>query len=202
MGEAQRGSLPDGAKELPACFQSIRRGEPRLIAEEIYDTLLSLRKLIPELGSRSAPEPCPVAALGQRRALFVFRGVMTGRDFKALELFNTPDVRFVGAAAGVLEAVRLGAVSPMIRNLFFAKVQQVRDTLGNSRVASLRRRGAADDFYRRAAGVLTARRGKLFLEKVHSVQMLVDRAEGISTVWAFRIIEVPFHPIAFPLSYL
>ena len=126
---------------------------------------------------------------------------MTGRKFKALHLFDAPTVKFVGVAAGVLEAARAGAVPAIIRDLFFTKIGHLRDTLSSSRVSTLRAQGAGSTFYNRAAEVLTAKKGKLYVEKMHSVQIFVDRAEDVSTVWALRVIEVPFHPSQYGSPY-
>src|SRR5207253_3213630 len=104
---------------LPPCFCKIESALAKEIGLEIYETLRSATKLPPEPYRKDVS--CPAEMLGERKAKFIMYGVLAGRHFRALEMIETDTVKFVGAAAGALEAARLGAFNCILKKLFFTR---------------------------------------------------------------------------------
>lgn len=183
--------------DAPPCFQKIVAEDAREVAAEIYETLKSVHLLVP---STDATPDCPAARLGERLANYVVTGAMRGRTFRALADINTSKVKFVGPAAGVLEAARLGALPPLIKQLFFKKIQFVVETMSNSKIATFHPKKVGPGLSRVTNGEVGSV-GALKLDKMRSIQFLLDHNRGLTEVWSFRVIEVRFHPNAYD-SYM
>lgn len=191
MAEAARASQE---RNLPACFDKLPRGVVKELGIEIYDALVSLRLLQPNVIRFDGPESCPALRLGERKARYIVERVLEGTRFKSLSMFETDTVKFTGAAAGVLEAVRAGAVDNLLRDLFHTRIRNVVWTLGSANVAPVR----PVVMNQRLLGVTRAQArsgmGKPALEKHHRCWLQLSRDAGVVTIGSLRVIDVAYHP--------
>lgn len=188
---AQTAQALSKSRDLPPCFKRLRSSQARVIGEEIYDILLSLQKLLPE-GAREYK--CPASAIGELRSNYIVCGVMRGWRFPALDFLDTSEVKFVGVAAGALEAARIGAVNPLVQAALFKRVRQLSATLSERDLVPLRRRTINREVVGRVQGISASGLGQTNLESFHSVQLVGNRRGDIYEVWTLRVIDVRFHP--------
>lgn len=180
--------------KLPACFDELPNGYTKELAKEIYDALLSLQKLRPEVARSEGPSCCPAMRLGRRKARYIVDRVLQGARFKTLDLLETDKVEFVGPMSGVIEAVNRGAVDDILKELFFDRVRKLVSALASSNMASLRSTSMSRQFWERVGGQKRLGTGIPTLEKLHGCWIQIVRNNGIATIAAFRVIDVDFHP--------
>jgi hypothetical protein len=173
-------------KPFESCFQGRKEQASRRVAQEIYDALCSVQLLLPE-AARS-----PVELLNRRAWRFIAKGIEQGRTFKGVRPFETQIVKFVGTAAGALEAVRLGALDPISKKIFESRLRQAVSTLGNPVVTALRTRKAGRNLLDRIE--FTDPAAQLKLEKLHQIELLTFRRDETINILTFRVIVVDFHP--------
>ena len=181
-------------KHLPSCFDRLPKGFTKELAEEIYETLLSLPKLRPEQMRGPGPFDCPVTCLGERKARYIIERVAQGRRFKILDGFERSTVKFVGSAAGAIEAVRLGAVDNIVGELFFKRIQKIASTLASPNVSTVGVTQLRAPLLERIRSHRRLGPGFPSLEKLHGCWIQVVRYHGIAAIGALRVIDIGFHP--------
>lgn len=127
----------------------------------------------------------------------VILGVQEGHRFIAQELYESSRVRFVGIAAGVLEAVRLGAVPTDQQELFFRRIRRLVEMVASDRFAVLqsrRKSGVSATTLMRAYGISTIGLGRVTLEKWLGLWIWVNRNNGLARIEAIKVTDEDFRP--------
>jgi hypothetical protein len=186
-----------GSSELyhPRCIRRLADIEARRFAVEIYEGLLTVSNVRPAQARGEGRLVCPVRKLGVKNARLIVAAVTSGTRLEAQNVFESATVKFVGAAAGILEAVRLGAVAKMEEELFFGRVRRVVAMLGDpQRFSTFRSKRVGDDVIMRVYGIPTAGLGTFRLEKWLGLSLWLNRNNSLVRIETLRVADEDFRP--------